>query len=219
MPWPTHWANWILLPLVMVGILRFEKSQCKHSEKSKIENRKSKMKWLWLLPLLWFGWQLFSATQTMDANLTAATLWQFFGCVACYFLGAFLFGIARAQLYLLPACWPRSLFASCAPLTSGSLNFRKTTRCWLKATQRLDEFPAGNPRLEMKQENVIVTTNGVDVANPVILKKFQKAASTARWFIRTRSREWFCCCFQFHSCWRLQRRKNWAADPLRASSR
>jgi hypothetical protein len=81
-PWPTHWANWGLLPLVLAGAVI-------------VWSRKLRWpttKWLWLLPLLWFGWQLLSATQTVDATLTSATLWQFFGCIACYFLGALLVG-------------------------------------------------------------------------------------------------------------------------------
>ena len=90
-PWPTHWANWILLPLALVGAaIALAKKP-----------RWPATKWLWLLPLLWFGWQLFSATQTVDATLTAPTLWQFSGCVACYFLGAFLFGRERALRWLL----------------------------------------------------------------------------------------------------------------------
>src|ERR1700728_4043821 len=89
--WRTHWANWILLPLAIVGAILaiVKKSTWPQS------------KWLWLLPLHWIGWQLFSATQTVDANLTASTLWQFFGCAACYFLGAFLFGNRRSLNFLL----------------------------------------------------------------------------------------------------------------------
>ena len=44
-----------------------------------------------LLPLAWLGWQFLSATQTVDADLTRATLWQFSGCVASYFLGALIY--------------------------------------------------------------------------------------------------------------------------------
>src|SRR5882757_10971250 len=50
-PWPTHWANWIFLPLAVVGAaIVFSKRL-----------RWPATKWLWLLPLLWSGWQLFSA--------------------------------------------------------------------------------------------------------------------------------------------------------------
>src|ERR1035437_6660296 len=97
-PWPLHWANGILLPLAVVGgLLVFKNRNLRHSDKSEIGNRKSKMKWLWLLPLAWLGWQFIAATQTVDADLTHATLWQFSGCVACYFLGALIF--ARDHLW------------------------------------------------------------------------------------------------------------------------
>src|SRR5471032_519734 len=48
-PWPTRWANWIFLPLALVGM-------------AIVLSKKSRWpatKWLWLLPLLWLGWQLF----------------------------------------------------------------------------------------------------------------------------------------------------------------
>src|ERR1700683_2199397 len=48
--WPTHWANWIFLPLALVG------AAIVFSKKSRLTGTN----WLWLMPLLWFGWQLFS---------------------------------------------------------------------------------------------------------------------------------------------------------------
>ena len=174
-PWPLHWANWILLPLLIIGgLLIFKNRNLGHSDKSKIENRKSKMKWLWLLPMLWLGWQFFSATQTVDADLTAATLWQFSGCVTCYFLGARLFHNQSAQRMLLVGILVAFTF------------------CLIRAVdQRLFEFPSNRQILvegertgwtnfppetiaEMKRENVIITTNGMDVASPLILAKFEK---------------------------------------------
>jgi hypothetical protein len=162
--WPTHWANWILFPLMLAG--------CIFALRKKLHWPATK--WLWLLPLLWFGWQLLSATKTVDANLTATTLWQFFGCVACYFIGAFLFGSERALSWLLIGVLATFTF------------------CLVRAVdQRLFEFPQSHQLLiegeranwtnlppelfqEMKRENIIVTTNGADVANPVILAKFAK---------------------------------------------
>jgi hypothetical protein len=115
-PWPTHWANWGLLPLAGIGAAlaltqKKQRNATRWGEtpgeppKSKGRNgsrgRSPHQKWLWLLPLLWFGWQLVSATQTVDARLTSAVLWQFFGCGACYFLGIFLFGHERTLHWLL----------------------------------------------------------------------------------------------------------------------
>jgi O-antigen ligase len=174
-PWPPHWANWTLLPLAIIGgLIILKKRSFGHSAKSEIGNRKSEIKWLWLLPLAWLGWQFFSATQTVDADLTTATLWQFSGCVACYFLGARLLNERTVQNYL----WVGLLAAFAF--------------CLIRAVdQRLFEFPANHQILiegertgwtnfppdsvaEMKQNNIIISTNGVDVANPVFLEKFQK---------------------------------------------
>ena len=162
--WPLRWVNWLLLPLVLVGAAL--------ALQQKISRLPSQ--WLWLLPLAWLGWQFVSALQTVDADLTAATLWQFSGCVACYFLGAFLFSQRAAQHLLFIGI------------------FVALTFCLIRAVdQRLFEFPVNHQVLvegerdgwtnfppatvlEMKQTGVIITTNGVDVANPVILEKFRK---------------------------------------------
>jgi O-antigen ligase len=162
--WPTHWANYFLLPLTLVGAaIVFSK-----------KTRWPRTSWLWLLPLCWLGWQFFSATQTVDTSLTTATLWQFCGGVACYFLGAFLFGNDRALNFLLVGILAAFTF------------------CLVRAVdQRLFEFPQSRQILveggrvgwtnippeifaEMKQENSIITTNGAEVANPILLAKLAK---------------------------------------------
>jgi hypothetical protein len=182
--WPTHWANWILPPLAGCGALLI------------FQNKLSwpSSKWLWLLPLAWLGWQFVAATQTVDADLTAATLWQFSGCVACYFLGALVIGTPNSG----SASFNHSLRAGqetgvpTAPifLLIGVLS--AFTFCLVRAVdQHLFEFPQNHQMLvegerdgwtnfppatvaEMKSENIIITTNGADVANPVILTKFEK---------------------------------------------
>jgi hypothetical protein len=160
--WPTHWANWIMLPLAACGaVLVFQK---------KISWRQTK--WLGLLPLAWLAWQFIAATQTVDAELTAATLWQFSGCVVCYFLGALLLSREPLSRWLLIGLLAAFTF------------------CLVRAVnQRLFEFPQNLQSLvegertgwtnflsttitEMRSENIIIKTNGMDVANPVILAKF-----------------------------------------------
>jgi hypothetical protein len=162
--WPTHWGNWILLPLALAGAaLVFT----------------SKPRWpgtrrLWLLPLLWFGWQLLSATQTVDGNLTATTLWQFAGCVACYFHRALVLGRERA----CAGCWHRRAGGICLLPCKGNQPAAvrvpaKPPNVGGRRAHRLDKHSAGNV-LEMKRDRVVITTNGVDVANPAILAKFAK---------------------------------------------
>ncbi len=163
-PWPLHWANWIFLPLAIIGgWLVVQQKFCW-----------PRSKWLWRLPLLWLGWQFVSATQTVDAELTAATLWQFSGCVACYFLGIFFFANKNLTHWLLVGVLAAFTF------------------CLIRAVdQKLFEYPQSLQFLTegercgwtnyppqavstMKLDGIIINTNGTEVANPLILAKFQK---------------------------------------------
>jgi hypothetical protein len=162
--WPTHWANWIFLPLAIIGtVLSFQK-----------KSRWPQSKWLWLLPLLWFSWQLFSATQTVDMNLTATTLWQFFGCVACYFLGAFLFTSPRVLNFLLVGILAAFAFCLVKAINQRLFEFPQSRQLLVKGERGAWTNIPPDMFLEMKRENVIINANGADVANPAILKKFAK---------------------------------------------
>jgi len=167
--WPPHWVKWIWVPLAVWGALLIVQDTKPRRDTSGLPS-----KWLWILPLAWLGWQFISATRTVDADLTADTLWQYSGCVACYFLGALLF--ARGEL----TRW----------LLAGAL--AAFTFCLVRAVdQRLFEYPANYQVLvegeragwtnfpaatfaEMKDSGIIINTNGLDVANPTILAKFAK---------------------------------------------
>ena len=160
--WPPHWANWIFLPLTVVGaafafnnIIRWPAT-----------------KWLWLLPLLWFGWQFISATQSVGADLTAATLWQFFGCVACYFLGALVLGRESALRWLLVGVLAAFTFCLVRAVDQRLVEFPQSHRLLVEGERSGWTNVSPSMLLEMKRENAVVTTNGVDVANPVLLKKF-----------------------------------------------
>jgi O-antigen ligase len=163
-PWPLHWANWIFWPLAIVGgILGFANN-----------SRWPATRRLWLLPLLWFGWQIVSATQTVDADLTAATLWQFAGCVACYFLGTLVFGNERALRWLLVGVLAAFTFCLVRAVDQRLVEFPQSRQMLVEGERTgWTNFPS-ETFLEMKRENVIITTNGVDVANRAILDKFAK---------------------------------------------
>lgn len=163
--WPLWWANLLLTVFFLVGVTMF----------GFVRPVWSLSNWLWLLPLIWLAWQFVSATQTVDGHLTAVTLWQFVGCVCCYFLGAKLFASRSIQLWVFVG-----IFAGFA-------------LCLVRAVdQRLVEFPLNYQMLvegqqcgwtnfppemvaAMKQEGAIVNTNGMDLASPQMLAKFDKA--------------------------------------------
>jgi len=162
--WPTHWAVWMGLPFALVGGWLIYQRKLQFPAKF----------WLWFIPLLWLGWQFVSALTSVDPILTLSTLPQFGGCVALYFLGACLFNRSTLMRWLLAGILAAFTF------------------CLMRGVeQRLYEFPANYANLEdgektqwtnmppalvyeLKQESIIVNTNGIDVANPVILAKFAK---------------------------------------------
>jgi len=174
-PWPLHWANWILLPLTMIGgLLVFKNRNLGHSEKLEIRNWKLKMKWLWLLPLAWLGWQFLSATQTVDADLTRATLWQFSGCVICYFLGALIFSRDHLWRWLLPGLLAAFVFCLVRGIDQRVFEFPQNRLVLIEGERTgWTNFPP-ETIAQMKADNIIITTNGAEVANPAILEKFQK---------------------------------------------
>jgi hypothetical protein len=160
--WPTHWGNWILLPLALAGAALVFASRPRWPGTRR----------LWLLPLLWFGWQLLSATQTVDGNLTATTLCQFDGCLACYFIGAFIIRRERAWHWLLIGVLAAFAFCLVRGINQHLFEFPQSRQMLLEGGRTgWTNFP---PELlmEMKRNRVIITTNAVDVPNPAILAKF-----------------------------------------------
>jgi O-antigen ligase/polysaccharide polymerase Wzy-like membrane protein len=80
--WPVAWG-YAMLPVLLaasVPVVRF---------KTKVPL------WVLALPLVWFGWQLLSATRTVDARLTTATVTHFTVCIVCFYLG--LFALSRVE--------------------------------------------------------------------------------------------------------------------------
>jgi hypothetical protein len=162
--WPPRWANGFLLVLAAVGAGLAVREKISWP----------RQKWLWALPLAWLGWQFISATQTVDANLTDATLWQLSGCVVCYFIGLRLLHERQRQYLLFIGLLVAFTF------------------CLMRAVdQKLFEFPASHQMLlegercgwtnyptemvaGMRQDNIIITTNGAEVANPALLARFAK---------------------------------------------
>jgi hypothetical protein len=161
--WPIAWANILLIVLSVVGtILLFTKPL-----------RWPASRWLCMLPLIWLGWQFLSAARSQYPDLTAPTLWQYAGCVICYFLGALVVGRTGWRLLLIGVF---AAFAFCLvrAVDQKLFEFPSEHRMLVENQQTgwTNVPPAG--MLELKQNNIIISTNGVDIANPVILAKYEK---------------------------------------------
>ena len=177
-PWPLHWANWILLPLAIIGgLLAFKQRSHEHSDQSEVAGTAIchlPSIILCFLPLAWLGWQFLAATQTVDATLTRVTLWQFSGCVACYFLGALVFARNDLWRWLLPGLLAAFTFCLVRGIDQHVFEFPQNYQMLVDGQRGgWTNFPS-TTIAEMKTDGVILTTNGMDVANPVILEKFKK---------------------------------------------
>ena len=171
--WPTHWANWIFLPLVAIGGLLIISSPGTPSPQPAGMRQRRWLRWLFILPLLWFGWQMISSTQTVDADLTATTLWQFFGCVACYFIGAFLLRNPRLLHFLLAGILAGFLICLVRSLEQ-RIEFPQSERFLLEGQRTGWTNAPPDMMLELRRDQTIIITNGVDVINPALLARFAK---------------------------------------------
>lgn len=165
-PWPLRWSFGALALLGLVGAPLL------------IHGFQTRMRqvnpWLWTPLVVWYLWQLMSASQTVDSTLTSLTLYHLAGVVLTYAFGLGVVTSASATRWLLVGV----LAGFCL--------------CLMRATtQRLVEFPADREILlegqrtgwtnftpavvtQMKQEGTILSTNGVDIANPAILSKLER---------------------------------------------
>ncbi len=187
-PWPTHWANWLLAAIAIVGAGLAVLGGPRWTPARR----------LWVLPLAWFAWQLISATQSLDRALSGLSLWHFAGCLACYFLGGLVIGAPETS----PAhehARAGKLAESGTPASTGAFCFlligilAALAFCLVRAAnQRVFEFPAERQMLlegervgwtnfppdvlrQLRHDGVVLSTNGLEVANPIFLEKLGKA--------------------------------------------
>jgi len=162
--WPSHWGNWLLAVLAVPGIWLVIVNRPRWPGNA----------WLWVLPTVWFGWQLVSATRTADRALTAVTVWQFAGCLACYFLGALVLGHKHTMKWLLVGVLAAFAFCLVRAVNQRLIEFPQDRRALLEGERTgWTNFP---PEVfqQMKRDGFIITTNGVDVTNPAIIAKYEK---------------------------------------------
>jgi Lipid A core - O-antigen ligase and related enzymes len=162
--WPPKWSLWFLIPFVALGVMLFVARK----------PRWPGNRWLWIFPCLWFGWQLVSATQTEDAALTSLTVLHFAGMLGCYFIGAFLIGDLRLLRFALIGILLAYAICSARAVTQRLYEFPEERRMLVEGERSGWTNVAPELLIELKLQNIVVTTNGVDVANPVILQKYER---------------------------------------------
>ena len=162
--WPSHWAVWIWLPFAFFGAWLCRQYPVRRPGKY----------WLWLPPLIWLGWQGLAATTSVDGALTASTLPQFAGCVGCYFLGLLVLGRPVLMRWLLAGVLAGFTVCLIRAVDQRVFEFPQTYQALVEGEKSGWTNMAPETFLTLKQENFIVTTNGSDQANPLILEKLAK---------------------------------------------
>ena len=162
--WPPRWSLWLLGPLVLAGtgLVLVKRPRWPGS------------RWLWILPLTWLGWQCVSATQTVDGPLTSLTLLHLGGCVACYFLGAWLLGGPRELRWLLLGLVAALAFCLVRAVDQKLFEFPQERQALLEGERAGWTNFTAEAFLEMKNSGAVITTNGVDMINPLMLAKYEK---------------------------------------------
>jgi hypothetical protein len=162
--WPLAWANAILVVITLLGgALLFANPL-----------RWPASRWLWILPLIWLVWQFVSAAQSQYHGLTTPTLWQFAGCVICYFLGALVIGPRRRWQLLLIGIFVAFAFCLVRGVDQKLFEFPRERQMLIESQQAGWTNMTPSLVLELKHDNIIINTNGLDVANPAILAKYDK---------------------------------------------
>ena len=88
--WPPEIGYWLVGGLVLMGI-------------AVARWRMNAPRWLIALPVAWLTWQCVATTQTVDAELTRATLKHFGACVVCFYLGLLCLNRNKVAAFFL---WP-----------------------------------------------------------------------------------------------------------------
>lgn len=166
-PWPVSWA----FPLAAVVI-----AAALPLLRLTFRGRPSPVHWaLVLLPVGWFAWQLVAESRSVDATLSTLAVRHFALVLLFYLVGLLLLARLPGSRLL----WA-GLIAGLAVCLVRASNQRlvefKGDREFLEEGQRTGwrQVPPAAME-ELRRSGLLVTTNGMEVVNPVILAKLQKA--------------------------------------------
>ena len=167
--WPVKWGNTLLFVLALAALpLAFSRTRAPAQPATALDHA------LWVLPLLWLGWQFGAGSHSVDAELTGVTLTHLTGCLACFLIGRFVLGrVANPRLLLLGLL---AALALCLVrgVNQHTVEFKNDRQALIEGqSSGWTNFPAES-LTEMKRNGLVLHTNGVDIANPVILLKLER---------------------------------------------
>lgn len=161
--WPAKWGNVLLLLLGLAGLpLAFSRTSFRPPTA------------LWLPPVAWLAWQFIAATRSVDATLTVVTLAHFTGCVGCFLLGLFVLGRDGWPKLLLVGVFAALALCLVRGVNQHTVEFKRDRLALVEGERNgWTNFPAGALD-QMRADGLVIRTNGVDIANPLILLKLER---------------------------------------------
>ncbi len=168
-PWPLRWAFAGFLPLAVAGFLLTRPASLLLETRAGFSRG-----WLLGLPLAWLGWQFLAGQGSVDDGLTRLVLIHFTATVAAFFLGYFLLREPLQRRWLWPGllaalvyCLVRAMNQYVVEFPRDLAQYQENDRTgWTNAT------PAN--LTELRRMNLVILTNGMPQANPIILRKLEK---------------------------------------------
>jgi hypothetical protein len=162
--WPPRWSVWMFTPLVIAGVFLSLANK----------PRWPGSKWLWLLPIVWFVWQIISAGQTVDTSLTTLTIAHFAGCLACWFIGVWLLGEPRSFRFVLIGLLAAFTFCLVRAVDQKLFEFPRERQALMEGERTGWTNFSPELILQLKSEGIIINTNGSDITNPLMRAKYEK---------------------------------------------
>ncbi len=160
--WPPRWAGLMLAPLTLAWLLtnRFGKADWKELE------------WWGLAPLFWLVWNGVASIQSQDTALTLATLVQFTGCVVFFFIGWLGLKPDGPARWMLALLLPSFLYCLIQAFLQHQYIFPQSHQMLVEGEKTgWTNFPAAFME-ELRSDQILISTNGMQKANPVFLAKF-----------------------------------------------
>ncbi len=166
--WPVKWGNTLLLLLALAAVPLAKQGRELPGKSAKLWDFAP-----WMAPLLWLGWQYGAGTHSVDATLTQVTLTHFTACVTCYLIGYFVLSRVATRLLLIGLLAALTL-CLVRGVNQHNVEFKRDRQALVEGQSAgWTNFPP-EALAEMKQSGLILHTNGVDIANPVILLKLER---------------------------------------------
>ena len=164
-PWPVRWALVLgALLLIAGGGIAWRSLMARCARLPVL---------LWLAPSLWLGWQFLSTAQSEDRSLSFGTLAQFGGIAGAYAAGIAFITDRRRLTWVLAGVLAG--FCICLMRAVNQRTEFPQVRAALIEGERTGwtNFPPAAVR-DLERQQLIIVTNGLRVANPLILIKLDR---------------------------------------------